>query len=310
MGLKMGKEMIVVEAILSPSFFSIRIPEVFQVADTYPLPPPSTIAGAFAYSYAIWKGINFEEALRIFANDKNWYFAIPLSEITISSVILRRIRILQAKADPIRDRKKELQKVQKVDPRAFEALSKFENRLKKRADMLGILKELGLDYYYSYYETKMFDAMFRRYAFTPRMYIGALINIDERFPLSFTRIGDTESHVTVSRVEYIDNFYEEIIAASKIIDFNAYLPLSNDIKSLEGDFVIYKMTLPTFLLDRDIKQSISMVIPLKKIIKKVNKKDVEVYVPSIFKVSFSSDRKVYVYKSRLLGKEVIIPISP
>ena len=267
----------IIEALISPSFFSIKVPEAFQVADTYVLPPPSTIAGAFAYSYAIWKNIDFQEALRVFADFSNWYFVKPLSEIMISSIILRRVRILQAAYGAV-DIKKEVKKLSEIQPNAVEVLDKaglLRKKAPRRSELLRVLRDAGLDYYYSYYEEKMFDALFRRYAFTPKLYIAAFLpNLNERFPLSFTRLGDTESYVTVNRVEYIEDF--ETID-EKEAELDSYAVLSYRDKKIltliSGDVFIQKMTMHTFLLNRrSLRENLAVIVqPLKKLIKKERK---------------------------------------
>ena len=302
--------MILIEALISPFFFSVRMPGAYQVAETLPLPPPSTIGGIFAYSYATWKNLEFKKALEKLTVN-SWYFAIPISTLTLSSIILRRCRLLQS-AEPIRDRNRV---INRLPPDVREKIVKSEDirRLTYRQDLLHALRILKLDYYWEYYNQTFFDAMIRRYIFTSSLYIAGLIPIDETFPISSTRLGDTESYFSIKKIRTIEDFNIEIVSKN-VIKTQSYAPLSYLNKNLlipKGDWPIQLISTPCYLLERErLKKFLSpAVLPLEKRVFRINKKDVEVFSPKEIEVEILSEVCLLEYKSKLLGKEikVIIP---
>ena len=309
--------MILVEVLASPFFYSTRLLEAYQVAETMPLPPPSTIGGAFAYSYAIWKGIDFRESLKIFAENA-WYYVIPESDIILSSIILRRIRLLQLKEALIRSRRDRERFIERLPEDVAEILKKRENiinKLKTRHDFLRLLRDLNLEYYWTYYTKTFFDAMIRRYAFTNSIYIAGLIQkINEKFPLGFTRLGDTESYLAIKKINFIKEFKLDRVA-NGYIETPAYALISYKDKNLvlpvenkEGWPIIF-MTEPKYLLDRNKTNKVPMILPLVKRVKRVNNKEIETYVPKPLKLKIISEIYVLKYYSNILKKEVkvIIP---
>lgn len=311
--------MLLIETLISPFFFSVRIPGAYQVAEASPLPPPSTIGGAFAYSYALWKGVNFLEALEIFAKN-SWYYAIPIGDIVFSSIILRRSRLLQVREPFVRRPDDWKRVIDALPPDLKEQMKKHNlldrSKLRYRHDFLRILRTLKHEYYWKYYTSTFFDAMIRRYVFTNGLYIAGIIPIEEAFPLVSTRLGDTESYIGVKRISVVNQFRLQKISTG-IIRSPSYAPISYGDKRLllpKGDWPIQLLTWPRYLLDRLSKHKkpsrnvyISpVVLPLRREIRRINGKDIEVFIPSEIVVEIRSEVYVLEYDSSLLNTRVKI----
>lgn len=313
--------MIVVEALTSPLFFSIRLPGAFQVAETLPLPSPSTIGGAFAYSYAIWEGTDFSESLRVFASNA-WYYAIPLSDIVASSIILRRSRLLQVGEPFVRSKDDWNRLASRLPENVVKTLKEkglFDrSKLRYRHDFLRVLKSLGHEHYWKYYADTFFDAMIRRYAFTSNLYVAGLVPIDKKFPLSFTRLGDTESYLGIRKMSFVEEFELKKVS-SEVLSSPAYAFISYRGKKLvspRGDWPIQLLSAPYYLLDRlkgyGRSEYVSpAVLPIRREIRSINGKDIEVFVPAEIEVEVISEVFVLTYNSNLLGRKVkvIIPVQ-
>ena len=318
--------MLIMEMIVSPVFFSIRIPETYQVADTLLLPPPSTIGGALAYSYAVWKSCKFTEALQIFA--KSWFFAIPLREIVLSSIVLRRCRLLQ-KREPLRDGDKKwiaskydsLMKMKglrivKVKKKKKEALEIYlgDQKVSYRDKMLETFRKISHPCYWEYYSKQFFDAMIRRYAFTERMYIGAVIPTSEKFIPSFTRLGDTESFVSITAINFIKDFTIDEISSGKIeSDSYVFLVYNNaEIARPYKPLPIQMMSSPLYLIERNTgnakKYICPAVLPLHMSIRQISSREIEVYLPTKVEVEIKRSIDVISYKSKLLNQNLTILI--
>ena len=306
--------MIIIEAILSPTFFSIRSPESFQVAETLLLPPPSTIAGAFAFSYALWKNENFIESLKKLAKNA-WYFSVPLSPIVLSSVILSRSRLMQVEKRKIK--KKDIMKiVSRSDYRKLESQGLLD-KIRYRYQLLDALWKIKSPTYWKYYLNTFFDAMVRRYVFTTSLYIAGLVNVDERFTLCFSRMGDTESMINVREIAFIEDYDLETLKQGEECRTESYAFTTygnTKVVTASGDYTLQQMTGPMFLLERiEKRRKISHIgscaLPLKRVIKRIGSKEISAYEPSSFSVEVLTESKLLSYRSKLLNSNinVIIP---
>lgn len=310
----------IIELLVSPIFFSIRLPEAYQVADSLLLPPPSTISGALAYSYAVWKGMRFQESLEIFTD--SWCFAIPCSVIIPSSIILRRLRLLQT-GEPFARSKEDWERIINRLPKSV--VSELEkagllnrSKIRYRHDFLRILRDLKSDYYWRYYGDTFFDAMIRRYVFAECLYLGGLIPIEDSFVPSFTRLGDTESYLAIKEACFIDSFKLRKIR-DDIIFSDTYAFLSyEDQKIIEpmDDSPIQLLSAPRFLLERmhterrraRYKYVLPAILPLKREMQRLADKDVEVFLPKRIKIRVISEAYVLSYNSKILGRELSIVV--
>ena len=309
----------IIEAIVSFPLFSVRLPEAFQVAESNLLPPPSTICGAFAYSYANWCGIKFEEALSRMVKD-SWYFAIPLSNITYSSIILRRNRLLDKISVALFKSPKERDKILEKFPQDVRAIViSYMQRTRRKGmyvkEFLDALHTSHNEYYWRWYENKIFDAMYRRYVSSVKMYIAGIVNVEEFFPLNFSRLGDTESYVSIVSCSVIEN--DEIgiqELSSGTVETNTYAPLTyrDNTFSLPIDrCVIQKMAEPEFLLDRRSRRYLfSAMLPLRQTIREAQGRSIMVFEPvDLIRIELRRRAKIITYNSRILGREikVIVP---
>ena len=310
--------MLIIEVIVNPLFYSIRIPETYQVAESYILPPPTTIAGAIIYSYAIWTKKNFTDALMDITSD-SWFFAVPLGELTSTHVVLRRNRFLQVK-DNIRNKKKFYSKL----PEEVRVLFNSEADIPySKVEFASMLRDHGLlDYYYDYYSKTFTDALYRNYIFTNEIYIAALLPLNEKFYPAFTRIGDTESLVTVKKVSIIEenDIKVNYVEKGEEIETKTFTFLKYNgeaiIEPLNGGLIQQFVRLNA-LIDREKKGEKfnyteylePALLPLTKEIRKVKRKKMVIYTPTLLKVRTVKGVRVLTYKSKLLGEKmrVIIP---
>ncbi len=312
--------MLIVEILASPVFFSIRIPETFQVADTLLLPPPSTIGGAFAYSYATWKNYKFQDALKIFANA--WFFAIPLNYIVVSSVILRRCRLLQVGEPLIRGRNWRTKLKNKLPSYVYEILERkglLSELRNDRRSLLNILKKANVPYYWHYYSTTFFDAMIRRYAFTGYIYIGGIIPVDEQFVPCFTRLGDTESFISLQSINFVKNFDLNVISSGEVKS-DSYVFLTyeeTEIARPLEPLPIQMMSTPIYIIKRyeekhrrvERRHVFPAVLPLRMEIKHIAGRNIEIYIPTKVRVEIRSKVQLISYKSKILNRivNVVVP---
>ena len=93
-----------VVAALKVPFFSIKLPVAYQAAPSYPLPPPTTLIGALAKSYALAFGCGngksgdeyVEECIRRVLKQTVLATVKPLSPIWSGSFLLSRLNVLEA----------------------------------------------------------------------------------------------------------------------------------------------------------------------------------------------------------------------
>jgi len=306
----------VIEAIVSFPIFSIKLPQAFQVADTYLLPPPSTICGALAYSYAISKRTFFEHALEKFAKN-TWCFAIPITDIVVSSVILRRIRILDKKDDPLikvkaSERDKALSKFPKnIQDVVREYFDRTGRKTIKIRDVLEVLYDKGLEDYWFLYNSKLFDAMYRRYASTAEVYVAAITTIGDDFIPSFSRMGDTESYVSIREMAVIKEIKKESIGPKENVVVDSYVPMIYRGKTISipnEPYIIQTMTEPLYLLDRRNRAYyFESVLPLKQSTKRLRRKTIVLFSrTSGVNVRTIEEASLFKYKSSVLKKEVSV----
>ncbi|MHA1609206.1 MAG: type I-A CRISPR-associated protein Cas5a [Candidatus Njordarchaeales archaeon] len=310
----------VLELLASPIFFSIRLPEAYQVATSLLLPPPSAISGALAYSYAIWKDVKFQDSLEKFAN--SWCFTIPCAPIIQSSIILRRLRLLQAGESFARSKKEWERILKKIPSNVKSELEKRglldRSKLRYRHDFLRVLKDIRSDYYWRYYRETLFDAMIRGYVFTDSLYLGCLLSFEEEFMPCFTRLGDTESYLAIKELQFIDSFELKRISKGNEIESYSYVFLKYGGKALVKpmvDSLIQPLSAPGFLIERlkgrkraKYQYVLPAILPLRREVRRIAGKDVEIFYPRKIRVKVLSEVYLLSYESKILKREVSIII--
>lgn len=199
--------------------FSLKIPESFQITSSYPLPSPSSLVGALAYSIAVHNGLSNESALKYTrAIVLAARASIPKAQIyTINPILLWRFRVL--------DRGTE--------------------RPKRKQERLTLLQQLSeLTSKESYLEGKLLleqrlkDALYREYIFAQELNVVYLLKreIDEEVFHLISRLGDTESLCSVDSVKIYDY---EILPADDVITRYPFTRNENILR-IEGKFTVMK----------------------------------------------------------------------
>mgnify|MGYP000247527608 CR=1 FL=1 len=247
--------------------FSLKETESFQISSSLPIPQPSSLIGALAYSYAIYKNVNSEEAIKLI-RDKVILARARLPKevmITPNPIMLWRFRIL--------DRGYERPKKKGAKVLMEELIEYLSKREYDRA------KEL--------IEVRLKDALYREYVFTP---IIETVWITKReLPLEIfyliNRIGDTESLCNVVKAEKIK------CDAYSLKEIETLYPFVYDtglIEKFTGDYyTIMKMNDEKGLLR-------NFVLPLGRGVRELRKgKRCIIFYPSRIHVEFKKSITVY-----------------
>lgn len=219
-----------VVAVIKSLFFAIKLPLAYQMAVSYPLPPPTTLIGALACSYSkihdiqtSWEGDGFiEDCVRYVLDSLRLVTVKPLSPIWRKSFLLSRLRVLEKSTSKVEGK------------RLSDAMTReyFGGRL-------------ALVYVFN-------DEKFATDAYK------ALYLVE--------RVGDTESLVSVESVQFAE--VEPLKSSSEEVD--TYFPLrSVRFESLRGRFQLYDMHPMEFAAKvkrevKDVQELETYVLPLSE----------------------------------------------
>lgn len=192
--------------------FSIKHPEAFQVMSCLPVPQPSSLVGALAYSVGTVHGFGspwYERLTRGGERGERLAARSRLIDVVVhSSIVLRRFRV----ADEFRKR-----------TQLYEILD--------RGDVVGVKLFL---------EVKLIDAFYRGYAVGHEILcawiLGEGMELDERAARLLQRLGDTESLVSVPEAWVEDTSIETASNLKTSFPFP-----SRGARIKRGDFMMTKM---------------------------------------------------------------------
>jgi len=205
--------------------FSIKQPEAFQVMASLPLPQPSTLIGALAYSLGVYEGIGTparDRVARWVSEGKLLAARAKLAgkgysmPFTVSPIVLRRFRIV----DKAHERKK------KGERSLIEEL-----RLSIEQGAYPVVKHL--------IEVKGVDALYRDYVVGVDMlclWAFRGMEVSNRLFHLIQRLGDTESLVSVTEVW--SNRYS--LREGKSADTEFPTPV-DIVEGAHGDYILMRM---------------------------------------------------------------------
>lgn len=266
--------------------FSTLDPYVFQYGATTLLPFPSTIAGALIYAYAVGSRKPFKQALIELVSGTSrrptllaTTAAVPEdSALVKAELILSRNRFLDTDHMPKRRQGKLLLGKKRIPVKPPPSFS-----------------------YYHYYRLCLFDALHREYVFTPRLLLLVLASdrarsdIVKRYAQYFSRLGDTESIVTVRLIHSGEVEIQEIQKGERVGNINTLTAMAwkadQYIVPRMGDFVTMR-GMPVYVLERRddsryVPQQIhSYACPLK--VERIRER-YQIYRPSRFEAELQID---------------------
>ena len=202
---------------ISTPIFSIKHPEVFQIAASLPIPQPSTLTGALAYCIGVHSRMGLKakdevERMLVLARAK------ILNEVAVvTPIMLRRFRVLD---------------------KGFETKRKGEIPAYKRA--CDALSSGDFDYYRRVIEVELTDALYREYVTAATIKCVWILRepLDHKLLYLLQRLGDTESLVTVMEAWSADCSVKEVDSLRTeypmVLDPDA-------LTSIGGDYTVVKM---------------------------------------------------------------------
>lgn len=240
-------------------FFSLRVPEAFQVASSLPVPSPSALVGALAYALAIHSNISNEAALNYARKIVLAARAtIPEAQTyTLNPILLWRFRIL--------DRGMERPKKKGIKLTLLQQLTALTNegRYSEAKTLL---------------ELKLKDALYREYIFAPEVKVVYLVKekVDTEIFKLISRLGDTESLCSV--IEVKTHSYE-LVSVDKVETTFPFV-YTDKVSEIKGDFMIMKQS-------NELRELKLFVIPItRRILTTKRGGKVTTLWPSKLKVSF------------------------
>ena len=247
--------------IISP-IFSIKNPEAFQVRTALPIPQPSSLVGALAYSLGVKNNLGLKAMNYVRKHVLAARVSIESPLVILSPMILRRFRVL--------DKGFERKEKGKKEPyaRYLELLSQ------------GLLNEAR-----KIIEVELVDALYREYVIAAKL--KCIWILDEEFDSQvlylIQRIGDTESLCSVVEAWSAD--------CNKIrvdnIETKYLFPHHDYISNIEGAYVYVKMC------DEE-RRLRNFIVPCERKVKTTRKGNkFTAYIPTKVKVSFTHSHEVF-----------------